>query len=259
MRIWDLEPRVLCKQHLLGEHRELHGLWNILTQDKTGYRRHPETRRWEGKTAALYRRHEALVEEMLRRGYRHQSPLDERLASGSAAQHEYVDTPEAQRDILIAKGCRCMVDEPVLRPYRRADEATCLAIFDTNVPLSFSAGERADFLAFLRALPGPYFVLELNGRAIGCGGYAAGPDGTTVDLCWGMIDQSLHQRRLGAYLLQARIDRIIAAGEATAVALKTVEETVPFFRRFGFELTRIVPDGVAVGRDRYDLTLRLDT
>jgi hypothetical protein len=151
-----------------------------------------------------------------------------------------------------------MSAEPLLRPYTAADERACLALFDSNVPESFSVDERAEFHAFLRTLPGPYFVLEQNGRAIGCGGYARAPDGTTADLCWGMIDSSLQRRRLGAYLLQARIDRIIAAGDATAIALKTVEETVPFFRRFGFELTRIVPDGVSPGRDRYDLTLHVE-
>lgn len=82
MRIWDVPPEIMCRQHLLGEHRELHGLWNILTHGKAGYSRHPETLRWEGKLAALYRRHEALVAEMNRRGYRHGSPLDPALATG---------------------------------------------------------------------------------------------------------------------------------------------------------------------------------
>ncbi|NCS72473.1 MAG: pyrimidine dimer DNA glycosylase, partial [Candidatus Magasanikbacteria bacterium] len=31
MRVWDIHPKYLCRKHLLGEHRELHGLWNILT------------------------------------------------------------------------------------------------------------------------------------------------------------------------------------------------------------------------------------
>ena len=112
MRIWDIPPAELCRQHLLGEHRELHGLWNILTKGLEGYSRHPETRRWEGKLAALYGRHEALVSEMTRRGYRHASPLDESLATGSAVQDAYVDEPAAQRRILEAKGCECGVSEP---------------------------------------------------------------------------------------------------------------------------------------------------
>ena len=107
MRIWDVPPSLLCRQHLLGEHRELHGLWRILTEDRKGYAHHPETRRWRGKLAALYRRHEALVEEMARRGYRHTSPLDQRQATGSAVQHEYVDSLDAQFAILRSKGCDC--------------------------------------------------------------------------------------------------------------------------------------------------------
>ena len=112
MRIWDVAPEILCRKHLLGEHRELHGLWNILTQGKTGYRRHPETLRWVGRLAALYRRHEALVSEMERRGYRHASPLDPALATGIAVQTEFVDPPERQLLLLQAKGCDCRADGP---------------------------------------------------------------------------------------------------------------------------------------------------
>jgi hypothetical protein len=109
MRIWDLPPDRLCRQHLLGEHRELHALWTILSTGKAGYANHPETRRWRGKLAALFTRHEALVAEMEHRGYRHGSPLDPHLATGCAIQTEYVDQPDVQRKILRAKGCDCAV------------------------------------------------------------------------------------------------------------------------------------------------------
>jgi hypothetical protein len=109
MRIWDLPPELLCRQHLLGEHRELHGLWQILTQGKQGYARHPETQRWRGKLKALYRRHEALVAEMARRGYRHATPLAESEATGAELQEDYKDAPAEQVRILRAKGCGCRV------------------------------------------------------------------------------------------------------------------------------------------------------
>lgn len=50
---------------MLGEHRELHGLWNILTKhsDKGVYSKHPETLRWLGKLRALYNRHEEIIIE----------------------------------------------------------------------------------------------------------------------------------------------------------------------------------------------------
>lgn len=100
---------ILCRKHLLGEHRELHGLWNILTLGKTGYSRHPETRRWEGKLAALYKRHEALVAEMVRRNYAHHSPLDKLLASGSSVQDTFLHTVDEQIALLKAKVCDCLV------------------------------------------------------------------------------------------------------------------------------------------------------
>jgi hypothetical protein len=107
MRIWDVAPQLLCRQHLLGEHRELHAIWTVLVDDRAGYRRHPETLRWEGRLAALYARHEALVAEMTARGYRHASPLDRRHARGESVQAVFVDSPAAQRRILRAKPCPC--------------------------------------------------------------------------------------------------------------------------------------------------------
>jgi hypothetical protein len=111
MRVWDVDPKCLCRKHLLGEHRELHGLWNIITRHKGkgGYSRHPETLRWVGKQKALYLRHEKLVREMARRGYRHLSPLDKTLARGSATQRSYIDTLARQKVILKNKPCECPI------------------------------------------------------------------------------------------------------------------------------------------------------
>ncbi len=109
MRIWDIEPERLCRQHLLGEHRELHALWVILTEGKKGFARHPETARWRGKLKALYKRHQALAAEMGRRGYRHNTPLPWEQATGLAEQREYKDTPADQKQILRERGCGCRV------------------------------------------------------------------------------------------------------------------------------------------------------
>lgn len=111
MRIWDIHPKYLCRKHLLGEHRELHGLWNILTihGDRGGYSHHPETKRWIGKTLALYNRHELLVNEFSRRGYRHHSPLQQRLASGKNIQRELLNSLREQKIMLRNKPCDCLL------------------------------------------------------------------------------------------------------------------------------------------------------
>jgi hypothetical protein len=109
MRIWDISPKRLCRNHLLGEHCELHAIWSVLVNGKKGYSRHPETLRWRGKLKALYSRHDALVREMAARGYAHLSPLPRRLARGCGVQHVYVATRRAQVDMLRQKRCRCDV------------------------------------------------------------------------------------------------------------------------------------------------------
>lgn len=109
MRVWDLPPQLLCRAHLLGEHRELHAIWSIITKGKRGYTNHPETKRWVGKLKALYLRHELLIEEMKRRGYKHASQLEEKFATGLHIQDEFVDIPERQLELLRQKGCNCKV------------------------------------------------------------------------------------------------------------------------------------------------------
>ena len=102
MRIWDVPPAYLNRQSLLGEHRELHGLHNIVMHGKKGYSRHPETLRWIGCLSGLARRHAALVAEMRVRGYSHRSPLDP-VRQRVRWPGRFVDAPAQQYAILRSK------------------------------------------------------------------------------------------------------------------------------------------------------------
>jgi hypothetical protein len=109
MRIWDIPVEKLCRNHLLGEHRELHAMWVVITQNKKGYSKHPETIRWIGKLKAMYLRHGEQVKEMRYSGYNHQSPLDIKNATGKSKQDVFVDIPSIQIQILKQKECQCKV------------------------------------------------------------------------------------------------------------------------------------------------------
>jgi hypothetical protein len=109
MRIWDTPPEKLCRNHLLGEHRELHAIWSILIHHKKGYAHHPETLRWKGKQNALYLRHEQLVKVMLARGYHHLSPLELQHATGKNTQDVFLDSYDEQIRLLQKKKCGCKV------------------------------------------------------------------------------------------------------------------------------------------------------
>ncbi len=102
MRVWDISPGYLNRQSLLGEHRELHGLLNILVHGKKGYSRHPETVRWIGCGSGLLGRHAALAAEMRLRGYEDRTPLD---AHDEAARWPavFVTAPSGQFALLRTK------------------------------------------------------------------------------------------------------------------------------------------------------------
>lgn len=73
MRMWKVNPRYLCRQHLLGEHVENHMFVSCLLKGlkapfgcaRAGF----------VELHNLRLRHEELVKELFRRGYRHLSPL----------------------------------------------------------------------------------------------------------------------------------------------------------------------------------------
>ncbi len=146
------------------------------------------------------------------------------------------------------------------RTYQAEDMAGCLALFDSNTPRFFDVSERDSFVGFLQdqALRWPYQVIELDGRIVGCGGHAVEPDGVSVALCWGMVDNDLHGQGLGRVLTEARIAAARGTPGITRVILNTSQHTQGFYARFGFEVETVTPDGFAPGIDRWDMVLRLD-
>ena len=73
MRMWMVDPKVLCDKHLLGEHGEIHKhRHNFVKQHSIAKRISPVV---QIEPSAMESRHNVLAEEMLRRGMNHQSPF----------------------------------------------------------------------------------------------------------------------------------------------------------------------------------------
>jgi len=70
-----VNPRIMCRQHLLGEHAEIHMFIGVISRGKSvkGY-----LEKGFLEVHNLYSRHEELVEEMKRRGYHHSSDVEEK-------------------------------------------------------------------------------------------------------------------------------------------------------------------------------------
>lgn len=102
MRIWDIDPGYLNRQSLLGEHRELHGMVNVIVHGKKGYASHPETLRWAPYGWALSKRHALLAAEMTLRGYHDRTPVELSEREGEWPE-TFIDAPAEQFSILAGK------------------------------------------------------------------------------------------------------------------------------------------------------------
>lgn len=115
MRMWMIAPELLCRKHLLGEHNELHMLAGSILKGKSleGFVRNGLL-----QVGAIATRHEALAQEMLARGYAHQSPL-----------------PEVQGALLgyPAHIQNCVVDIAVSEQDLRARCPVCNARLDASI------------------------------------------------------------------------------------------------------------------------------
>ena len=145
-----------------------------------------------------------------------------------------------------------------LRGYSPADREACLLIFESNVPDFFLESERAVFGAFLKELPGPYFVIEDDaGAVVACGGYAVEPQTRQADLCWGMVRRDLHRRGIGDFLLRERLSSLASHEEIQAVRLDTTQLTSAYYERVGFQVLRVTADGYGPGMHRYDMLMKV--
>jgi len=72
-RMWMVEPEVLCNQHLLGEHKEVHQANGTLKKEMsiTGYIKNNCI-----EPKSIQSRHDVLAGELIRRKMNHKSPLE---------------------------------------------------------------------------------------------------------------------------------------------------------------------------------------
>jgi len=77
MRMWLVDPTIMCRKHLLGEHLELHMFIGILRKRVSikGYIQHDLL-----EPSSIFIRHIELVAEMFARGYKHNSPITDDMS-----------------------------------------------------------------------------------------------------------------------------------------------------------------------------------
>ena len=102
MRMWNIKPELMCNQHLLGEHFEIHKLIGNLRNSRTWGE--SLARRGFLEPQNALKRHDKLAKEMSKRGMNHKSELD---IKGVNLPKGKVDVKKSIRDLKKrCKECR---------------------------------------------------------------------------------------------------------------------------------------------------------
>ena len=107
MRMWGINPKIMCRQHLLGEHAEMHMFMGCIKKGRSirGY-----IKKGLVEVERIVDRHHQLVKEIIRRGYFHNSPLKDSnpkfLGRGILWREGIIDRPK-NLDELISRCKYC--------------------------------------------------------------------------------------------------------------------------------------------------------
>ena len=151
----------------------------------------------------------------------------------------------------------------IIRPYITADKEGCVAAFKSNMPKYFAPHELTDFEEWLdkqhdtETVGGAkqFFVVDLDGKIIACGGYYVHPETKEARMSWGLVHHDFHKQGIGKMFLKYRITAIKAQFPGCVVAVDTSQHSYPFFEKSGFKTIKVTDDFYAPGLDRYDMVL----
>ena len=88
--MWLVDPKIMCRQHTLGEHNELHAFVGTI---KKGISLKGYIEKELLESSSIQNRHDELVEEMKARGWNHKSPLvyEDKLNVGKIDRDKSLD------------------------------------------------------------------------------------------------------------------------------------------------------------------------
>lgn len=143
----------------------------------------------------------------------------------------------------------------MIRPYSEKDKAAAVALFEANVPEFFVAHEIEDIKKYLDDEREDYFVLELNGEILACGGINYEPAHAVIS--WDAVHPEHRKTGLGGKLLKHRLEHLSNQAKYQKVIVRTSQLSYGFYQKYGFKLEQVVEDYWSPGYHLYYMTLDL--
>lgn len=142
----------------------------------------------------------------------------------------------------------------MIRKYSSTDFKAVINLLRLNTPQYFDSSEEIDFVRYLQTEADHYFVYDLVGEIVGCGGINFGfDDGKTARLSWDIIHPLRQGEGIGRSLTAYRIEQIAKKNAVERVCVRTSQMAYQFYEKMGFRLERTERDYWAQGFDLYEM------
>ena len=145
-----------------------------------------------------------------------------------------------------------------IRPYSTKDKEQVLGLLRLNIPKYFAPSEEADFIDYLDHALEDYFVVELNGVIVGCGGVNYIVEDSEARISWDMIHPDFHGKGIGKQLTKHRIECVKQLKKSSRIVVRTSQLAYKFYEKMGFTLERQEADYWAEGFHLYYMSLPLN-
>ena len=136
-------------------------------------------------------------------------------------------------------------------PYSTSHTECIIYLLRLNTPKYFAPEEEADLKDYLDNHIDHYYIVEDDGKIIGCGGFNLTEDKTEAMISWDIIHTDYHCMGVGSALTKFRIDKIMQIKGVNKISVRTSQLVYKFYEKFGFGLKEAIKDYWANGFDMY--------
>lgn len=145
-----------------------------------------------------------------------------------------------------------------IREHQATDRERLITLLRLNTPAYFSPAEEEDLIDYLDHFADNYYVLEVDGEILGCGGFNLSQDGEIGKISWDIFHPNSQGKGLGSALTRFRIEKIKEIAGVKTISVRTSQLVYKFYEKFGLELREVVKDYWDIGFDLYRLDRDID-
>lgn len=146
-----------------------------------------------------------------------------------------------------------------IRKYKNSDNEQIIRLLKFNTPEYFSPNEEKDLLYYLDNHAVNYYVVEIDGILVGCGGFNLEESKMMAKISWDIIHPDYQGQGIGSELLKYRVQRIKEIEGIKILSVRTSQLVYKFYERFGMKIRETVKDYWDKGFDLYRLDCEINT